>query len=65
MKVAAYIFYVLAVLAALAGVSAASFFKDEMGQVLGSGTVIIFGGSAAFCLLVGLVAHNLARRSEG
>jgi len=63
MKVAAYIFYVLAGLSVLAGISAASFFKDEMGQVLGSGTVIIFGGAAALCLLVGLAAHNLSRRS--
>jgi hypothetical protein len=62
MKIASYIFYALAALSALAGISAASFFKEDMGQIMGSGTVIIFGGAAALCLLIGLVAQNLAKR---
>ncbi|MEA1902157.1 MAG: hypothetical protein U9N56_01365 [Actinomycetota bacterium] len=65
MKTASYIFYALAVLSALAGISAASFFKEEMGQVFGSGTIIIFGGATLLCLVIGLASRNIAKRSEG
>ena len=65
MKAAAYIFYFLTVLSVVALISAASFAEEELGQVFGSGTIIVFGGAAALCLIVGLAAHSIARRSEG
>jgi hypothetical protein len=62
MKAASYVFYVLAVLSALAGLSAASFAKDELGQVFGSGTLLVYGGAAVVFALIGLVCARLAVR---
>jgi hypothetical protein len=64
MKAASYVFYVLAVLSALAGISAASFAKDELGQVFGSGTLLVYGGAAVVSALIGLVCARLAGRDH-
>jgi hypothetical protein len=63
MKLASYIFYALAALSTLAGISAASILKDQIGQVFGSGTIIIFGGATLLCLVIGVAAQNLSKRS--
>jgi hypothetical protein len=62
MKVASYIFYGFAVLAGLAGISAASFAKDELGQVFGSGTLFVYGGAVIVCALIGFTCARLAER---
>ena len=64
MKVASYIFYALAVLSALAGISAASFAKEELGEVFGSGTLFVYGGFTVLCLLVGVACTRLAARRK-
>lgn len=64
LKVASYIFYGLAVLAALGGISAASFWKDEIGQVFGTGTLFVYGGAFLLFLLVAVAAQNLAKRNN-
>jgi len=62
LKVASYIFYGLAVLTAIAGISAASFWKDEIGQVFGTGTLFVYGGGVLLFLLVAVASQNLAER---
>ena len=62
MKVASYIFYGLAVLVALAGISAASFLKDEIGHVFGTGAVFVYGGGTVLCLIIAVACQNLAAR---
>jgi hypothetical protein len=62
MKIASYVFYGLAVLSALAGIAAASFAKDELGQIFGSGTLFFFGGAVVVSILLGLVCARLAER---
>lgn len=62
MKIASYVFYALAVLAALAGVAAASFAKDQMGQVFGSGTLFVYGGAVIVSILIGVACARLAER---
>jgi hypothetical protein len=62
MKVASYIFYALAVLAALAGIAAASFAKDSLGQVFGSGALIFYGSATVISGLIGYTCQKLAER---
>ena len=62
MKVASYVFYALAVLSALAGIAAASFAKDELGQVYGSGTLFVYGGAVVVSALIGVACARLADR---
>lgn len=62
MKIASYIFYGLAVLSALAGIAAASFAKDELGEVFGSGTIFFYGGAVIVSIGLGLVCARLAER---
>ena len=62
MRIASYIFYGLAALSVLDGISAASFLKDEIGQVFGTGTVFVYGGAAVLSLLVAIAAQSLANR---
>ncbi len=62
MKVASYIFYGLAVLALIACISAASFAKEELGRVFGSGTLFLYGGAAVLAALIGLACGRLAQR---
>lgn len=62
MKVASYIFYGLAVLSALAGIAAASFAKEQMGQIFGSGTIFFYGGAVIVSALLGVVCARLAER---
>lgn len=62
MKVASYIFYVLAGLAVLAGISAASFAKEQLGQIFGSGALFFYGGIAVMFGVIGLVCARLANR---
>jgi hypothetical protein len=62
MKIASYVFYGLAVLSALAGIAAASFAKDELGQIFGSGTLFFYGGAVVVSILLGLVCARLAER---
>ncbi len=63
MKAASYIFYGLAVVSALAGIAAASFAKEQMGQILGSGTLIFYGGAVIVSALLGVVCTRLAERN--
>ena len=63
MRFASYIFYGLAALTALAGIAAASFWKDEIGQVFGTGTLFVYGGGVLLFLLIAVAAQNLAKRS--
>ena len=63
MRVASYIFYALAVLSALAGIAAASFAKDQLGQVFGSGTLFFYGGAVVVSALLGVVCARLADRN--
>jgi hypothetical protein len=46
----------------LAGISAASFLKDEIGKVFGTGTIFVYGGAAVLSLLVAVAAQSLANR---
>ena len=62
MKVASYIFYALAVFSILAGISASTFLKDEIGHVFGTGAWFVYGGGAVLFVLIGLAAQNLAAR---
>ena len=62
MKVASYIFYVLAGMSALAGIAAASFAKDQMGQIFGSGTLFFYGGAVIVSAFLGIVCARLADR---
>jgi hypothetical protein len=62
MKVASYIFYGFAVLSALAGIAAASFAEEQLGHILGSGTLIFYGGAVVACVLIGIVCARLAER---
>ncbi len=62
MKIASYIFYGLAVLSALAGIAAASFAKEEIGHVFGSGTLFVYGGATLLSLLIAVACQNLAAR---
>ncbi len=62
MKVASYIFYGLAVRALIACISAASFAKEELGRVFGSGTLFLYGGAAVLAALIGLACGRLAQR---
>ena len=62
MKIASYVFYALAVLSALAGIAAASFAKDQLGQIFGSGTLLFYGGAVVVSILLGLVCARLADR---
>ncbi len=62
MKTASYIFYGLGVLSALAGIAAASFAKEQMGQVFGSGTLFVYGGATLLSLLIAIACKNLAER---
>ena len=62
MKIASYVFYALAVLSALAGIAAASFAKDQLGQIFGSGTLFFYGGAVVVSILLGLVCARLADR---
>ena len=63
MKVASYIFYGLAVLSALAGLAAASFAKDSLGQVFGSGALIFYGSATVISGLIGFTCARLAERN--
>jgi hypothetical protein len=63
MKIASYVFYTLAVLAGLAGISAASFAKDQLGKVFGSGTLFVYGGAVIVAGLIGYTCARLAERS--
>ncbi|MGI9609296.1 MAG: hypothetical protein ACR2NL_03275 [Acidimicrobiia bacterium] len=62
MKVASYIFYALAVLSALAGIAAASFAKDTLGQVFGSGALLFYGSATVVSALIGFTCQRLAER---
>ncbi len=62
MRVASYIFYGLAVLSALAGIAAASFAKESMGQIFGSGTLFFYGGAVIASVFLGVVCARLAER---
>jgi len=62
MRVASYIFYGLAVLSALAGIAAASFAKESMGKIFGSGTLFFYGGAVIGAAFIGLVCARLAAR---
>jgi hypothetical protein len=62
MRIASYVFYTLAVLSALAGIAAASFAKEQMGQIFGSGTLFFYGGAVVVSALLGLVCARLADR---
>lgn len=63
MRVASYIFYALAVLSGLAGIAAASFAKEQMGQIFGSGTLFFYGGAVIVSVLLGVVCARLADRN--
>lgn len=62
MKIASYIFYVLTVLAVLAGISAASYAKEQLGEIFGSGSLFFYGGAAIMFGLIGLACARLAER---
>ena len=62
MRVASYIFYALAVLTALAGIAAATFAKEEIGRIFGSGTLFFYGGAVILSALLGVVCARLASR---
>lgn len=62
MKVASYIFYTLAGLTVLAGISAASFAKEQLGHVFGSGTLFFYGGGVVLFFLIGITCARLAER---
>lgn len=62
MKIASYVFYGLAVLSGLAGIAAASFAKDQLGRVFGSGTLLVYGGAVVVSALIGLACARLAAR---
>jgi hypothetical protein len=62
MKIASYVFYGLAVLSALAGIAAASFAKEQLGEIFGSGTLFFYGGAVVVSILLGLVCARLAER---
>lgn len=62
MKIASYFFYALAGLAMLGGFSAASFAKEELGGVFGSGTLFWYGGMVIGFFLIGLVCTRLSER---
>lgn len=64
MKTASYVFYGLAVLSALAGIAAASFAKDQLGKVFGSGTLFVYGGAVIVSAIIGLACARLAERSR-
>lgn len=63
MKLASYIFYALAVLSALAGIAAASFAKEQIGQIFGSGTLFFYGGAVIVSGFLGVVCARLAERN--
>jgi len=62
MKIASYIFYGLAVLSALAGIAAATFAKEQIGNVFGTGTLFVYGGATLLSLLIAVACKNLAAR---
>ena len=62
MKIASYIFYGLAGLSALAGIAAASFAKEQLGHVFGTGTLFVYGGATLLSLLIAVTSKNLAAR---
>ena len=62
MKIASYVFYALAALSALAGIAAASFAKEQLGEIFGSGTLFFYGGAVVISILLGLVCARLAER---
>lgn len=62
MKTASYIFYGLTVLAVLAGISAASFAKEQLGEIFGSGALFFYGGMAIMFGVIGVVCARLAER---
>ncbi len=62
MKTASYIFYGLAGLAVLAGISAASYAKEQLGEIFGSGSLFFYGGIAVMFGVIGLVCAGLAKR---
>lgn len=64
MKIAAYIFYLLAFLSLLAGIAAASFAKEDFGHVFGTGTLFVFGGAVVLCLILGIACSQLAARND-
>jgi hypothetical protein len=62
MKIASYIFYGLAALAVLAGISAASYAKEQLGEIFGSGSLFFYGGIAVMFGVIGLVCAGHAKR---
>lgn len=62
MKIASYIFYALAVLFVLAMISAASYAKEQLGEIFGSGSLFFYGGAAIGFGLLGIVCGRLALR---
>lgn len=64
MRVASYIFYALAALSAMAGIAAASFAKEQMGQIFGSGTLFFYGGAVIVSAFLGVVCARLADRKR-
>ena len=64
MKVASYIFYLLAFLSLVAGIAAATFAKEDYGHVFGTGTLFVFGGAVVLCLILGIACTQLAARND-
>ena len=64
MKVASYIFYLLAFLSLVAGIAAATFAKEDYGHIFGTGTLFVFGGAMVLCLIIGIACSQLAARND-
>lgn len=65
MRVAAYVFYALAVLAAGVGIYSMTTAGDVFGRPLATLTVIlIFGGATVLFGLIGAGLHSVARQRE-
>jgi hypothetical protein len=62
MKIASYIFFALAGLSALGGISAASFAEEQLGGIFGSGTLFFYGGMVIGFALLGIACYRLAQR---
>jgi len=63
MRVAAFIFYALAVLSAAVGIYSASAIRDEIGRSL-TGIIVLFAGATFVLVLMGVGLQAMARERE-